>query len=265
MDWTTITVILLSFVIWTVCVRAFPKVLATSVLKYVEHDYNKKLEELRGDIQASNSAIVSSVNYLTESQAELRSKVISAVEALWLATEKMHEAYSPILGLIVMLTPEELDACVSGRESAGLRSVLEEHGDGVQIFAETTKNIGSQLSGSEIIYVSSRLWLLYETILRVYGRIGYLVGRSLRDGKYHDWKRDKPMMSILRQTLTNDQINSAKESTIGGTHDILSWLKAEFVKEASELVRGSRELAHSVSEIHGILKDEVDNRYQRSS
>ncbi len=265
MDWITIAVTLFMLIVWTVVVRAFPEVLATSILKYIEHDYNKKMEELRGDIQASNSAIVSSVNYLTESQSELRSKVISSVEALWVAMEKMHEAYSSILGFIIMLTPEELDACVSGREDSGLRSVLEEHGDGVQFFSETTKSIRSCLSGSEIIYVSSRLWLLYETTMRVYGRIGYLVGRSVRDGKYHDWRNDKPMMSILRQTLSENQINSARESRIGGTHDILSWLKAEFVKEASELVRGSRELAHSVSEIHGILKGEVDNRYQRLS
>ena len=264
MDWITLPFVLLLFLIWTLAVRSFPKIFATSLLKHIEHNYNKKLEELRGDIQASNAAIESSVNYLAASQTELRSKVISSVEALWLAIEKIGEAYSSVLGLIAILTSDELDACVSGREKPDLRSILAKHGDGAQFFVDTTNNVRSHLSGSEIIYVSSRLWLLYETFLQVHGRIGNLIGFSLRDGKYHDWKRDKYMMSILGLALTDDQINGATQKTLGGANDMLSWLKAEFVKEAGELIRGPRELAHSVPEIHSILKNEVHDRYQRS-
>ena len=264
MELSTLLVCLLVVAVWTLVVRSFPDILTKSVARHLEHRYNEKLEELRGDIQASNAMINTSVDYLTASQAELRSKVISSVEALWQAIESLQDAYSSTLGLLAILTANELDACVSGRERPDLRSVLEIHIDGPQFFVDTTTEIRSKLSGSEIFYVSSRLWILYETIFSVHGRIGYLIDRSLKEKRYHDWRRDKHMNSILRRALSEGQINGATQKTIGGANDIISWLKAEFVKEGGTLVRGPRELAQSVSEIHGILKNEIDDRYRRS-
>ena len=41
-----------------------------------------------------------------------------------------------------------------------------------------------------------------------------------------------------------------------GLNDLLYWLTAEFIEEAGSLIRGDRELAHSVPVIHSILKEQ---------
>ena len=94
--------------------------------------------------------------------------------------------------------------------------------DGLQFFSDTEKTIRKNLSGSEVFYVSNRLWLLYETILRVHGRIGILIGFSLKDKKYRDWRYDEGMMSILAEALSSDRIDQAKSREIGGLHDMTS-------------------------------------------
>ena len=58
-----------------------PRIISKGVEKGIEHVYDKKLEGLKGDIQASNAALKSSVDYLAASQVELRSKVLSSVES----------------------------------------------------------------------------------------------------------------------------------------------------------------------------------------
>ena len=57
---------------WTMLVRKFPDILSKGIVKQIEHGYDKKLEELKGGIQAHNTAIKSSVEFLAASQSELR-------------------------------------------------------------------------------------------------------------------------------------------------------------------------------------------------
>ena len=151
---------------------------------------------------------------------------------------------------------------VSGRERPDIRKTFEALGDGIQFYSDTTKTVEKELSGSEVFYVSSRLWLLYNTILRVYARIGILIGFSLKEKKYRDWRGDKLMMAALAEVLPSDRIDHTKSRPVGGLHDILNWLIAEFVKEGSDVVRGSAEFEKSVSQIHSTLKGQVEDRYR---
>ena len=251
-----------------VFLRLLPGIISKGVEKSIEHVYDKKLEGLKGDIQASNSALKSSVDYLAASQAELRSKVLSSVENLWQAIDDLQTAYSKVgIGLLSILTSEELDDCFGGRATnPHIRAefkALEE--GGILFFADTLKTIKNKLSGSEVFYVSSRLWFLYETIRRVHGRIGFLIGVSLREKKYRDWRFDKVMMSSLAEALSSDRIDHAKSRPVGGLNEILSWLMAEFVKEGSDVVRGSAEFEKSVSQIHSTLKVQVEDRHRREN
>ena len=244
-----------------------PRIISKGIEKSIEHAYDKKLEGLKGDIQASNSALKSSVDYLAASQAELRSKMLSSVENLWQAINDLQTAYSKVgLGLLSILTPEELDDCFGGRVRPDIRELFEAVGDnGFQFSLATTKTIEKKLSGSEVFYVSSRLWFLYETIRRVHGRSGVLIGVSLGEKKYQDWRCDEFMMSFLAEALSSDRIDQAKSRPIGGLNEILNWLMAEFIKEGSNVVRGSAEFEKSVSQIHSTLKDQVGDRYRREN
>ena len=265
MDWIAPLLTAIPGLIALALVKFLPDIISKAVGKGIEHAYDKKLEDFKGDIQASNSALKSSVDYLAASQAELRSKVLSSVENLWQAIKDWETEYSSAIGLFFIMTPQELDDCVSGRSRPDLRKIFENLGDGVQFFAGKTKTIEDKLSGSEVFYVTSRLWFLYETIRKVYARTGILIHYSLKGKKYQDWRDDKLMMSALAKALPPDRIDHAKSRPIGGLRDILDWLKAEFIKEGSNIVRGSAEFEKSVSEIHSALKDQVEDRYRREN
>lgn len=101
-----------------------PRIISKGVEKSIEHVYDKKLEGLKGDIQASNAALKSSVDYLAASQSELRSKVLSSVENLWQAIEDLQTAYSKVgLGVLDLMASKDLDDCVSGRAIPHIRTL----------------------------------------------------------------------------------------------------------------------------------------------
>ena len=261
MDWTSLLLALLALLGWTLLVRLFPNVMTKGIIKRIEHNYNSKLEELKGDIQASNSALRSSIDFLTASQSERTSRVLSSVESLWNGIETL-EALHPSLGLLDILYPNELDALFRGQQG-NIAIALEKYND-LNFIADTAEAIKQHLNGSEIIYVSNRLWLLYETLFRLHGRIAYLIHQSLQQKKYLDWRSDTLVLDNLRRVFPVDQIDDAMSQSSGGAKHIVSWLKAEFIKESRSIVQGSSGLAQSVSEIHSILKNEIDDRHQRS-
>ena len=261
MDWIELLFTILAFGV-LVFLWLLPRIISKGVEKSIEHVYDRTLEGLKGDIQASNSALKSSVDYLAASQTELKAKVLSSVENLWQAIEELQTAYSPSVGLFSFLTSKELDDCISGKARPDIRKIFEDLGDGVQLYSDTKEKIGKKLSGSEVFYVSSRLWFLYNTIVRVHARIGVLIGFSLKDKKYRDWRDDTLVMAALAEALPADRIDQAKSRTVGGLNDIIDWLIAEFVKEGSNVVLGSAEFEKSVSQIHSALKAEVEVRYR---
>ena len=98
----------------------------------------------RGDIQASNSALKSSVDYLAASQTELRSKVISSVENLWQAVWKSRRAYSKGLTVLCVFTPKELDDCFGKRAKPEVLKDFEswvKESDGSKRYSDTTEMI----------------------------------------------------------------------------------------------------------------------------
>ena len=253
MDWTVLFAAIPGLIA-LVLVRSLPGLISKAVVKSIEHGYDKKLEDFKGDIQANTSALKSSVDYLAASRAELRSKVLPAVENLWRAIKALQTAYSPSVGMLSILTPKELDECFSQGARLNIRKTFEALGDGIQFYSDTAEKVEKELTGSEVFYVSSRLWLLYNTILKVYARSGILIGFSLKEKKYRDWRNDKLMMNALAEVLPSESIDYAKSRELGGLRYILDSLIAEFVKEGSDVVRGSAEFEKSVSELHSALE-----------
>ena len=249
---------------WTMLVRKFPDILSKGIVKQIEHGYDKKLEELKGGIQAHNTAIKSSVEFLAASQSELRSKVISSVESLWLSIDSIHEVYSGAVTITLLFLPDEIEESLKGKRP-GILQMVKDYED-ITFIKEKFREIQRKTSGTEVLFVSSRLWLLYNSILRVHARLGILLNQSMKDRKYQDWRNDKFMESILGEVLTADKIKEAKQNRLGGINNIINWLKAEFVQEASNLVRGSREVAHSVPEIYETLRrqSQIEDRYSKS-
>ena len=130
--------------------------------------------------------------------------------------------------------------------------------DWMQIVDKTLSDLEEQLSQTEILYVNSRMWLVYESIVRVYARFAVLTGTSVEKSRYHDWKSDSLMLKHLGEVLSPDQIENAKDMTFGGLPNLVVELKAQFISECRSLVAGQKQLEESVSKIGQILRRQVD-------
>ena len=249
-DWLSrILLPILALVGWTFMIRNFPNLISKGIVSFVDHRYDRKLEELKGEITTKNTAMQSTVSFLAASQPGFRSKVFSSVESLWIVIENIQKAHTAPTGLLALLRPDELHNLFGGKQG-NIALVLEEYKD-LETLASAMDKAREHISGSEILYVNNRLWTLYEAAFHFHNRVSGLIHKSLKDKNYYDWRHDELAMRILRHAFSDDRTKDIANQTSSPKY-VIDLLKAEFIKEARNVVRGKTEL-ESVAEIHSTL------------
>lgn len=62
----------------------------------------------------------------------------------------------------------------------------------------------------------------------------------------------------MESVLNSDMVEKARALKVGGLDEIMRSLLAEFIEEASGLMRGARELEHSVPVLRAMLKEQYE-------
>ena len=240
--------------VWTLVIRVFPSVLGKAFEKRIEHGYDSKLEQVKAELQASYATLKTSVDFLSITQSELRTKVIASIESLWKIVCGVEKEFADIMIIDRLLLPEEVGEILSGqRHNQTIQQILESHSK-LEDWTDKLNRITALETGSERLFVGDRLWLFHSTIRAIHGRFAVLMGESLKQHKYVSWKEDRLMNSHLESCLPTSVIDSAKGKRFGGLQVAITHLESEFLKEATRVMSGSHVLADSLSDIQSVLQ-----------
>lgn len=257
MTWaSSLLVTSLVVLLWTILVRAIPSILSKGIEQRVEHRNNKKLEEIKATLQASYSTVGASVDFLSAVQPELRSKMIESVEGLWKSTLSFKDRYGEIMLLDSILLADEIERGLKSKGSNFVWQIMQKYQDD-STFAELMEHQRKLSSEAERLYVGDRLWLIFCTISRVYGRFGFLVHQSAKEEKYLDWRKDKNFHSILLDVLSEDIVSAIRGKRFGGLSTAIVYLEAEFLKESTRVMSGSEGFSEALSDVQSAVKHET--------
>ena len=239
-------------VAWTLLVRTFPAVLTATLTKRIEHQYATRLSQVKADWDARYSTLKSSVDFLSASQSDLRTRSIASVESLWTIVLEIERECRALVFLDGVLTPKQIqDSFVSGR----IEKLLGDYRD----FDKAVKKFErfDQLTSErERLFSGERLWLRYSTFCRAYGRMAMLVQSSFEKKTYVDWRTDELMTTILSAVLPADILKQTARMKVGGFREVAGRLKAEFLEEAMRVMSGSQHVADSLSDLQSTLLSE---------
>lgn len=243
-------------ILWTSLIRWFPAILGKAFEKHIEYRYDRNLENIKAELQASYSNLKASVDFLSATQSELRSKVISATEALWSSVCVAEKEFRDLMFIDSVMVPEEVDKAISGEIDVPILQQLFEAYKKPEDALNKLSLTEEVLKGTERLFVGDHLWLVYSTIIAVHGRFGFLLSRSLRQGQYLNWRDDKHMSSLFVSCLSENLISSARNRTFGGLRIAIAHLQSEFIKEATRVMSGSQGFSDDLSNIHSIVQYE---------
>ena len=273
-DWILLGLIIVANIFWTIVIRTFPSLLGQGILKKVQHTYDKELEVLRGKIRLDNdqqlalmkanletvnSDIKSSIALLSATHADWKRKKIESIESMWTSMLEVEREFADLMFCEWCVLSEELDKSVKQRNSNDKTfKKLRQYENDVDVVRMHSR---VKECGAEILFVSIRLWSIYNAFRRVHFRFGYLAHRSLKEKKYRDWKNDTFMFAnILDGVVDVETLENAKGQKFGGLTSIVNRLKAEFIHEARGSAIGSDEIVQSVAEVASSLRRDVKSR-----
>ena len=237
---------ILGAAIWTIVVRQTPAIVTNLITSKIKHNYDEQIEQLKGAIAKESTAIQSAIGFLSATQPEVLNKAFRAVEALWTVIENQRIVYGDALFLLNILSPREFDRVLKDKNNTDkVRMMLNKYSN-YESLHDTVKSAEEHLKKWEIIYVSARLWLTYQTLYQTQNRIAGLIHKMLEQGEYVDWRKDDLIIKAATALLSKEEF---KRLTHTSRPDVLiNSLRAQFIEEARRVVRGTNEW-ESVDEI----------------
>lgn len=240
---------------WTLLVRTFPSVLGNVFLKRLDHRLSAKLERTKAELQSAHSTLKTSVDFLSLGQAELRGKVVAAVELLWDMTRAVQREFSGVTSLEMILLPEEITEALQGQRASIFVTAVDDFRHESHLMEIMSRLEAFSIEKSRL-FVSDRLWLIVYVTRAVHGRIAHLLQRSFEEGRYLSWRDDNAILSLAGSVFSTELIDTAKGSQIAGLQMILGNLEAEFLKEARRVMSGSQGFADALSDLQSTLRYE---------
>ena len=258
-SWKELAVMALLLVVWTLVIQRFPEILTKGVLKHIDHEYGKRLERFKSEIQAAYSSINKAVDFASN-QTELRSRSVIAAEKLWKNIVELDES-SPIVILDSLLFQSEVEKQMREKSHPVISDVLSEFEDDEFLikYADKSKQLDDK---AERLFTSFRLWDIYGAIVSLHGRFQFLIHSSITEKKYLSWKDDELFESNLKGVLDDEVIENARKRERGGLQAILLHLQTEFLSEAVRVMSGSSYLESTVPSVQGVVERELSRLAQ---
>lgn len=175
--------------------------------------------------------------YLTNAPSDATTaKKTEAVDALWRAIIGLKTKFSTILFLDTIHTADELDVFFKGGNAAGFVEALRPYEDIARVSTEMQEVLPKD-GDMYRLYVTPRLWALYQAVIAIVGRSAMLVTLSFKKRALQQWQDDTIIDQHLRAALPSPFVDAQKQSETGGLQRLLALLEQAFLEEAARIKR----------------------------
>ena len=254
--------------VFTVAKLILPKILDVHI-KHIEHIHNRDLKALEAIFHSQMENMKTAVEVAHKSQEELRRKRIISVESIWREIIRLEREFAPLVAAEMILTDRELSELFwdGGNKNEKLEGVFQMY----STFEKITQKIDDNDAGNfamqlalamgsvpyvqeeSKIFVTDKIWRVYEAFITVYGRLGFLVTQAATKKEEVDWRTDDLMKSIIEKNFSKDafatiQIQKTSMQTL------INLLKRQFIVEAQKIMQGSELFYETTKEFHQIIE-----------
>jgi hypothetical protein len=251
-NWTIIKLLGGSAFIVTAIIWFFYKIILSRIGQAGQHSYDKRLEDLKGEISKNNTLLNSVVqNYFSSSQ-KLLDKKIKAYDLLWSSILNIKDNFpsgiSAVYQLLIDSDIEKVDAYKNLNENTTLGPVLRNY--------TMEKEMQSFIDNGKILlphkpYLSDESYKLYYTYQGLTGRVTHQFIWEYSKSKLYNWKKDEHLKSVLKITLTDKEIDYIKSLQLGAFTTLIDLLEYKILQD----IRSNLNIKHSAEDTIEYLKD----------
>ena len=226
--------------------------------KIIEKFHESELEKLK---------IAAELAY--RSHEELRSKRIISVEKIWKDIVRLNKKFAPLLAVEYVLTVQELNELFrsKGVKNKILNEVFNNFSSSQKIVQIMDNNKTDELAATIVhtmggsprvqdesrIFVTDKLWNIYDGFVRVYGRFGYLVSKATTSNSEINWRTDHLIKQTVEKNFSPEVWTEIQTDNLP-LHTIIVLLQMEFIAEAQSVFRSLDVFSETTHEFHNMLE-----------
>ncbi len=231
-DWTIVKLLGGFAVVLTAVIGFFSKYLLNKFAQTSQHGFDKKLEDMRGEIARNNNALSSIVqNYLTSSQKVLDKK-IQAYDFLWARILEVKEflpsGISAVCQIFLDSEINRVDGFKYIDDNPNMSKVLRSYNleDQMKPFLKSSNDLLIYKP-----YLSDGVYKLYYAYNALVGRMTHKFISHYQHKEVYNWKRDEHLNKILTVVLSDKEIEYIKELKTGSFPTTLDLLEHKILQD----------------------------------
>jgi hypothetical protein len=250
-DWTIVKLLGGSALIMASFTALISKMLSTKIEKTINHNYDKKLQNLKGEIDRNNSILNSTIqNYFSSSQKILDKKIL-AYEIVWNSILQIKKDFpAGVLVVHQLITDSELekeDAHKTLNDNEMIGTLLRSYNG--------QKEVEKMLNDDELLkykpYLSDQTYKLFYTYRALIGRVTHSFILEFNKGLIYHWKKDESLKKILEVTLTSQELNYVFEIQLDSLSRIIELVEYKILQD----FRSSLNIKDSTNDSIKYVKD----------
>ena len=257
--------------LWAGVKMVFPKFMDVYI-KRIENANNRDISQFEARLHSQIETLKTSVEIAHRSEEELRSKKIAAVEKLWQEIMRLKREFAALVAIELILTEEELyqafQNCGDNR-SDKIDEIVKAYVSHEQITNKldntTTGNSGAEIAvtlgsapypmAESLIFVTEDMHRIYGAIVRVYGRLGFLLTQKPSKGERPNWRDDPMIHNLIDTVLSNGAWKIIKKQKTS-IHALVNLFEMQFLIEAKKAIHGAESLTKRVEEVHQMIENQ---------
>jgi len=227
----------------------------------IDYKYEKKLEDVKGEIEKNNSTLSSIIqNYFSSSQ-KILDKKIHAYEELWTSIIEFKSFIPGGINLVFqILTDEELNdnkayENLQNNGTLGKMLSLYNHEEEMKKFANKEDRLMKFQP-----YISDEMYKLFFVYRALVGRITHQFIWEFQNKKVYNWKKDKSLNGLLMIVLTEKELKYIYSIEISALPNLLDLLEYKILQDfrtnlnIKDSTNDSIEYLIDIEKIFGISK-----------
>ena len=236
-------------------VLILPRIIEKVLVEKIKHKNQILLAEKESHLSMNRDIFNNAISTSSESGHELRKKSIASVQILWEEILRVENEFLPLANIVSITTDDEINDIVRGKGSSTERAIIERYSkfDFVEklIYPDTQSSVTR-----ERIFVSEKLWKIYNSIVAIHGRLGILVSYGIRDKKDLNWKNDTLMVQNIEGIISSEDWKNIQKMTLSGFNTLAEMIRQEFILEARKTMRGAEEFNSAFGNFREIMAQE---------
>jgi hypothetical protein len=185
---------------------------------------------------AANTVNAQNIYFNSETSSATTAKAADAVDTLWRTIIGFRVQFNNILLVDTVHSVEELDAFFKGKSTVGFFDALRSYDSSVHVAIEMQKVLPKD-GDMYRLYVTPRLWALYQAIILMIGRSAMLITLSFKERELKRWQDDTIIDQHLRAVLPGPLVDEQKKQETGGLQRLFMLFERAFLEEARSIKR----------------------------